>query len=45
MQVSRVYVSYIENGKQVASLAVVERVAKAFGIDPPRLLERPAKAR
>ena len=44
VKLSRVYVSYIENGRQAASLEIVERVAKAFGVEPTKLLERPLKS-
>jgi transcriptional regulator with XRE-family HTH domain len=44
-KVSRVYVSYVENRKQVPTLITLERMAKAFAVDPAELLARPPKHR
>jgi len=44
-KVSRVYVSYVENQKQVPTLVTLERMARAFGVEPSALLERPPKAK
>jgi transcriptional regulator with XRE-family HTH domain len=42
-KVSRVYVSYVENRRQIPTLVTLERMAKAFGVEPSILLQRPAR--
>lgn len=44
-KVSRGYMSDLERSEYSASLDVVERIAKAVGVDPAILLEQPSKAR
>jgi len=44
-KLSRVYVSYVENQKQIPTLVTLERMAKAFGLEPAELLARPPKSK
>lgn len=42
-KISRGYMSDIERSEYSASLDVVERIAKALGVEPSQLLERPRR--
>lgn len=40
-EVSRSYLSQLETGSHDASLKIVDRLAKALGVEPAELLKRP----
>lgn len=44
-EIDRTYVSSLERGRYGASLDMVEKIAKAFGVEPTAMLQTPPKRR